>query len=638
MTAQLVAEKPTIKILLYTDDPRSITDGTKLLGLSSMIERLQAHAPTFADLSIKWVSRSSRNDIHADNRLNLVLEREVAETQVPFDEIWFFGLHQANTESERIPLGISRGGPNSELDEAETEALRRWMEINDDGTGGGGVLMTGDHNNRAPANRLPGRNGSPVITNDTLLGLGRALGGSVPRAGELRRWIGPPSALRDDSFSTIASTGFQTDRIPQKLKHQRFNAAGAPDPTGKEHPLFYYRGDELITVFPDHAHEGALIIPDVSDPNVWPGGSGKPIPQVIAFGEDRVHGRQVDLLTAYDGDAAGVGRIVADSSWHHYLNINLAGFPHPAPVPSESDMIGQFYGNLAVWLAPLHKRRQMAKAMAWELTEFTRLVEDAEDRDELGEISDLILRRAAAPCEIHELMKALAPPQFTSMSFWEGRDLTSTAILQKEVLGSVLWSYHEAITQAENAATELSALDATTVINQGFARAFGTGTDSSSFANSTTNTDPRVEERSNEMGCTGEEEREWTIAIRSDSGVNSIPSPLIFCLNDQGGVVTGKVSDAVERTILSAVAGTHSLIFDSNSIGFMSLAFNVNGSFVLMEGATLMESETTTRFDGRFRTFAPSATNCNGTATDLGEIPAVTFGTGDTGTGTGTTT
>jgi hypothetical protein len=371
---------------------------------------------------------------------------------------------------------------------------------------------------------------------------------------------------------------------------------------------------------------------------VWPGGNGKPVPVVIAFGEDRVHGRQIDLLTAYDGDAAKVGRIVADSSWHHYLNINLKGFPHPAPVPSESDMIGQFYGNLAVWLAPLHKRRQMAQAMAWELAVFTKLVEDARDEGELGEVSDLTLKRAAGPCEIHELMRALAPAEVVSKRFWEGRELTDVAELQKEVLGSVLWSYHEAMTQAEQAATELSAINPTTVISQGFTRAFGVPANSSRITNSMVSW---FDERSNVMECTGEDNREWTIDMKSDTGVaRSIPGTLIFCLNNQGGIVTGDVSDGVERTFLSTVKGTHSLVFNTQAIGFMSLTFKVNGSIVLMEGATLVESETTTLFNGRYSTFSTASTNGKGTGTwpDLTEVPAETFGNGDTGTGTGTTT
>ncbi|MEN3328160.1 MAG: hypothetical protein V7638_2967 [Acidobacteriota bacterium] len=633
MTAQLAAEKPTIKILLYTDDPRSITDGTKLLGLSSMIERLKAHSPAFADLEVKLVSRSSTNDARADNKLNVVLEREVAEKRAPFDEIWFFGLHQANTESGKFPFAIPRGGPENELEEAEVEALKRWMKINDDGTGGGGVLMTGDHNSLAPANRLPGKNGSVKITNDTLVGLGRALGQAVPRAGELRGWIGPPSTSRTDSFNTIASTGFQTDFRPQALQLQKFNAVGNLDPSGTAHPLFFYRGDQLIDVFPDHAHEGALVIPDISDTEVWPKGeNGQPRPVVAALGQDHLHDKQVSVVTAYDGDTAGVGRIVADSSWHHYLNINLKGFPHPAPIPSDSDKIGQFYGNVAVWLAPRHKRQQMAQAMAWELAEYTKLLENAGDPSELGEIGDMILKRAASPCEAHELMRALAPGQSAAESFAGDTTLGRRTSLRRETLGSVLWSYHDAMTQAEKAVTELNTLSATTVIRQGVSRALAAGANSSSFANNTTDRVSRSDERSNEMACTGED-REWTIEMKSDTPENSIglPDTLVFCLNNQTGIITGNVSRS-EGTFLATVTGTHKFVFDSPAVGFMTVDFKFNGADVTMAGATLKDDETTF-FDGRFRTFEP-----NGNGTNSNDISALTLGTGDTGSSTGQTT
>jgi len=134
MTAQTLAEKPTIKILLYTDDPNVISDGKNLLGLNSMIERLKAHAPVFADLSIKWVSRSSDPNHHADNKLNLVMCKEVEQTGEPFDEIWFFGLHQANTK--RFSLGVFRGGPDSELSADEIDELNNWMKV-EGGSGGG---------------------------------------------------------------------------------------------------------------------------------------------------------------------------------------------------------------------------------------------------------------------------------------------------------------------------------------------------------------------------------------------------------------------------------------------------------------------------------------------------------------------
>ena len=140
------------------------------------------------------------------------------------------------------------------------------------------------------------------------------------------------------------------------------------------------------------------------------------------------------------------------------------------------------------------------------------------------------------------------------------------------------------------------------------------------------------------MECTAEQ-RQWTIAMKSDvPPLKPIPTPLIFCLNDDGGVVNGNVSDGVEQTFISIVQGTHRPIFDSDVIGFMSIDFNFDGSVVLMEGATLKESETTSRFDGRFRTFETASTNGSGTARDAGDVPATTFGTGDSGSSTGTTT
>jgi hypothetical protein len=55
------------------------------------------------------------------------------------------------------------------------------------------------------------------------------------------------------------------------------------------------------------------------------------------------------IVIAYDGSIAGVGRIVADSTWHHHMNVNLKGFP---PGDSMIAQFARFYVNLAVWLSP----------------------------------------------------------------------------------------------------------------------------------------------------------------------------------------------------------------------------------------------------------------------------------------------
>lgn len=624
MTAQIVAKKPTIKILLYTDDPNAISQGTNLLGLSSMIDRLKAHKPAFADLSVTWKSRNSDTQHHADNKLNVLMAREIEETGEPFDEIWFFGLHQANTE--RFSLGVFRGGPESELDAREVEALEKWMKI-ENGSGGGGVLMTGDHNNPVPPNLLQNTNGRAAQTVETpeLLGLGRALGRWVPRAGALRKWEGPPSSQSDHSLNTLASTEFQTDRVPQVLIHERVNDAGEPDPQGQPHPLFFYQPRTFINVFPDHRHEGQLVIPDVLDEDVWPTGpTGQPKPCVVAFGTDGRNGERIGLVTAYDGDRAGVGRIVADSSWHHYVNINLMGFPHPAPVNSNSDKIGQFYANLAIWLAPKHKRRQMAEAMYLELADFTQMMEPESESIQAGEVAYSLLERAASACEIHELLRAFESEQPAS-----GEKPVKSVGAKKQALGAVLGAYHQERSRAERATGGVELLNPADIFMKALAGAQnGNGAGNGSGQTKTTDSKP------SEI----QENQEWTIDINRESALTqpAFRAILVFNLHTQNGIVTGTVSEGIEGRTLSAVTGTHQPL-PGIALWFMTLDFKWGDTDMMVSGVTY-ESSGIVRFVGRFRALALTALATAPVIGDVSQfniVPGTNPGSGDTGTATG---
>lgn len=448
MSAQLSADKPTIKILLYTDDPQisQSNDLGEFLGLGSMIERLHQHAPAFADLKTKWVSRSS--DHPFDNKLNVVLAREL-ETGQPFDEIWFFGLHQANRE--KFSLGAFRGGQYSELDATEVAALQQWMSTAD-AFQGGGILMTGDHANATPSKLIasPDSPCGDTAIGAKFLGLGRAIGRCVPRAGLLRKWEGPPTFEEKDSFSTIANSGYQLDDVPQELRLRPVNLDGDPDSNGQPHPLFFYKPGKFIKSFPDHAHEGAVIIPEDFDGEVWPSGpKGQTRPHVVAFGRDKRRDDELNLVATYNGDLASVGRIVAHSTWHHYMNLNLSGFPHPGPIGSISDQIGQFYANLAIWLAPRSKRSQMARAMCWRLAEYTLLLEGRADPESIGDLANSVLSKVASPCEIHELLQVLSPMEHG------GLPAAATAGDSDEpsrelFLGVVLDAYHEVMVKDDD--------------------------------------------------------------------------------------------------------------------------------------------------------------------------------------------
>ncbi|HEY6803977.1 MAG TPA: hypothetical protein VI306_10395 [Pyrinomonadaceae bacterium] len=634
MTTRTTALKPTIKILLYTDDPNVITDGNSFLGLGSMIERLKAHGPTFADLKIVWVSRSSDRNHHANNQLHFVLDRELEETGEPFDEIWFFGLHQANIKT--FSLGAFRGGPESELNDNEVAALAKWMKI-EEGFGGG-VLITGDHNNPIPPNWL--RNRSSHCPDDVqdpqFFGLGRAIGRCVPRAGKMRKWEGPPSK-ENDSVSTIPSSGFQTDRVPQKLIHEFLNTDGEPDLQGEPHPLFLYRPEDFIDVFPDHPHEGALVIPGVSNTAEWPiGPNGQPKPRIVAFGTNKRTGKRIGVVSAYDGDSAGVGRIVADSSWHHYANVNLKGFPHPAAPESPSDKIGQFYANLAIWLAPLHKRRQMAETMYWELAEYTLLLEQQRDPPNIGEIAYFLLRRLAAPCEIHELLGAFGPQQSPQKTSASGQP--ANLIRQdQEKLGLLLEAYHKAMLRTERDTGPLEAGELDSILNE---ESTGTKT-ASADAEPTAQTNANVvnessEGRKEEMLVTSiADNKEWTIEMKRDSqpGEPDFVAILVFRLDSQDGVVTGQVWDGVENQFLSKVKGTYKPLPGADP-WFMALEFEWGNVDVSLSGVTV-EASNTVLFSGRYSTTATFKPSFKAKAGNMDNLPLKAPGDGDTGTGTG---
>ena len=430
MTVPLAVEKPTIKILLYTDNSQfSLSnDAFHTFALGRMNERLLGHAPTFADLSTTLVNRDDGAGV---NKIDDVLAKE------SFDEIWFFGTQQSNTPGE----------PQSELDIDEVNALRQWMDGGEDNCDGGGVLITGDHADAVPFNLLqnPTNPCGPMSQNVRFLGLGRAIGQCVPRAGLLRKWEGPPTVRTQDSFNTLSGGGIQQDRTPQELFLENVDDFGDPDPSGQPHPLFFYRPGQFIQAFPDHQHEGAVIIPRILDAS-WPTGSrGQTRPHVVALGRNGRNGDELNIVATYNGNLANVGRIVADSTWHHYVNVNLLGFPHPAPEGSVADQIGQYYANLAVWLAPCHKRQSMAMAMCWVIAHYTFHQAEVGNIDSITEASKSLLSRLAPPCEAHELMQALLPNRADAVAEEARKNNFDSKQLHDLFFANVINLYHEAM-------------------------------------------------------------------------------------------------------------------------------------------------------------------------------------------------
>ena len=413
-----------LSILIYTDDV-SMANPVGPLSLSMLKELMERNKPAFVDdFSITVLNRFK--DPQQPCRLNHSLIDG-------FDEIWVFGRHQARVDAVFDPIV---GGPDNELDGGEVQDLGEWMEEKR-----GGVLITGDHSQVNLSDLDPNK----------IFCRGRALGYHFPRARGLRAWEGKPTNDVGGRFNTQvpkgslkpdSSSSLQGDEFPQKLELVPFSLDGSP------HPIFM--GTRInIEILPDHIHEGATRAPSAEElsqvkeliKDEWPKVNGKPHePQVAAYGFDkRFVSLKAGVVVVYDGDPVSRGRIVADSSWHHYLNVNLREFGHDGD-DSNLGLMGQFYRNLAVWLAPLDVRREMGHEM------FKRYAFNPDVEEEIGNDPEVVgaaaleqLAEVATRGEVSELIRAVAPPEERAQPLFPAASMGLTAMPSQElVVGSIL--------------------------------------------------------------------------------------------------------------------------------------------------------------------------------------------------------
>jgi hypothetical protein len=285
-----------------------------------------------------------------------------------------FDEHNLNNYHQIWLLGYSSGT----LPDSEKAAIVAFMN------NGGGVFATGDHE-----------------------GLGSALAGGLPRVGSMRHWQSPPPALGPDRIDTtrpdlndVVVFENQSDDIPQVLRlklyqwsqHRWFNEV-------YPHPLLCSPSGK-IDEFPDHMHEGEVVVPSNLDAQINIGGitfdeypkdknGNRVSPEVIAWGfttgrsdpavmdvhrgdSEASTPRWTGTIGVYDGHSANVGRVVVHSTWHHFFDINLIG-DNAANRPGFNDpraalwrkgftaspnglrilsQIDQYYKNIVHWLSP----------------------------------------------------------------------------------------------------------------------------------------------------------------------------------------------------------------------------------------------------------------------------------------------
>ena len=284
-----------------------------------------------------------------------------------FTEIWCFGFEPGNNP----------GGTDNDIvsiSSSELKELTKWMNDKK-----GGIFATGDHHY-----------------------LGADMCSKIPRVRTMRKWTiadGVPPISGPDRIDTnrpansaqaditgtpqVMQNTNERDSNPQKIDWIPWitSLSSAVSVAKRPHPILCHPSLGPIDIMPDHPHEGLCFDtrPDRDgnveikldgsyDFNGYAGqeypqdGSIRPTPQIIAegttlpdppysFQKGDSPAKRFPMISVYDGMKTDVGRVVVDSTWHHWLNMNIS------EMESETDQtnwekISRYYINIALWLSP----------------------------------------------------------------------------------------------------------------------------------------------------------------------------------------------------------------------------------------------------------------------------------------------
>lgn len=330
-----MVERCAQRILIVTDTVGSFDAGS-FFGLTELVRVLTGNGdvPAAVPATVTAVSKASGFNFSTASP---------AVTTANYDQVWLFGFLE--------------GAPSSDAN--EIRVLAQFMES------GGGVFATGDHST-----------------------IGNPLCGALPRIRKMREWedvpMGGPTRIdtvNNPGIDGVARNSDQSDRFPQTM-YPLLDASSAP------HPLLRSPAG-AINVLPDHPHESECYAPrgaDLTDdfsvdgltpfPEFPSVGGFEHGPQLVAIsmsaslnvdpGKGAVNPRCFGAISAYDGHLANIGRVVCDSTWHHFVNMNLnasnpyaeSGLREGMPLVANAayKQIQRYYANIADYLTPNYRK------------------------------------------------------------------------------------------------------------------------------------------------------------------------------------------------------------------------------------------------------------------------------------------
>jgi hypothetical protein len=335
-----------VRILIYGDSGMlSPAFGIGFLGLDYVKTLLTSNAYWYVNFQVSTADRDGQDPTASIPGAKKLTDLDIVDD---YDEIWLFGF---NSTPNLTPDELMR------LDEFMSAPKY------------GGVLVTGDHAD-----------------------IGKGITGQIKRAGKMRRYpapdLTPPhyntTVVEGPDANSIYQLDDQADDVPQPIRFKRYTLGGSRFLRfSRPHPVLC-SPDGPIDVFPDHLHEGEAMAPvPIAGDTEWPTKAGhQEAPEVIAWGTIKdpsatKHGQEIGLVSAYDGHNVDVGRILADSTWHHWLDVNLtglsanvapyAGFDATPAGQAALKKIDAYFLNCGVWLAPPAAQAAMRNAGWWSV-------------------------------------------------------------------------------------------------------------------------------------------------------------------------------------------------------------------------------------------------------------------------------
>ena len=367
--------RTNIRILIVVDGAVSLTEAPGAFGVGRLVRLLrESHVGcnTFTvDLARRDGATATNNSPAAHQPRYTGFRFDQQEGGHPvvnrYDEVWCFGFNPGNDAGDDVNITNAAAFPASDN---ELKVLTTWMNARR-----GGVLAMGDHDY-----------------------LGASMAHRIPRVRSMRRWtnaqnvppIGgidnPDTHLRHDtnqpatpgqiSSGDLIPNSVQRDAIPQPMEWVPWLSqyVSVLRVRQRPHPILCHPTHGPIDVMPDHPHEGWCYEDDEIDLDATydfddlegpeyplaPDGT-RPQPRVIAYGTTTPNPpfnlqkgpspeKRFAMVNAYDGHPARVGRVVTDSTWHHWFDENIQNIE--AAGGENWDKISRYFLNVAVWLAP----------------------------------------------------------------------------------------------------------------------------------------------------------------------------------------------------------------------------------------------------------------------------------------------